>query len=456
MAVTITLRVGSTSSQDIALTSSGVAVLNYPLTAPDVDQQPIQNLGDGNSLSIPTWSNVTESLDLHISDTTAVLVADKVRAIERLLTLARAGTVGWLDERLYLRVQFDNDTEAWRSQILAAKLELEEGTNQIWKKYVRATLVITRRYYWETEAIQSVAMTSGPTSTATTGYVTAYNADDAHATNRNWFQMAADQIIGSIPAPARIYLKNNSGATRAAGTIYLGNYVFCDPTGVDPIFRQSDATSTDSSVGTSDTDIAYWSLSGGNLTEAFRGQFGRILVVWDSRPDATTLVRAVLQYRAPIPQVDLALGEQVLSPAAEYVTDLGALPIPPGRAWADTGTNLYLTLRGLAASGTDTVTTDWVQVMPAGQGRYRVLKGVFSSLSLDNGNEIIDDGPEGSVYLHTSGGDALPLYQPFFDPIYLWPNRLQRLRLIVSGNTSFEADQPWQVKVEYKPRRLSF
>lgn len=221
MAVAIILRVGSTSAQDISLTSSGVAVLDYPMGAPDVDQSAIQSLGDGNGLSVPTWSNVTESIDLHISDSTAALVAAKVQAIERLLNLARQGTMGWLDDRVYLRVQFDQDTTPWRSQILAAKLELAEGTNQIWKKYVKATLIITRRYYWETEALQAIAMTSGPTTTPTTGYVTVYNADSTHATNRNWWQIAADQVGGSIPAPAKLYIKNNSGSARAAGALFI-------------------------------------------------------------------------------------------------------------------------------------------------------------------------------------------------------------------------------------------
>lgn len=458
MPIDARLRVGSTSAQDVSLTSSGVSMGDTPWNeTPDIDQSVIENLGDGNSLSIPEWSNVTESIPLYILDSSAANVAAKVRAIENLLNIARQGSQGWLDDRLYLRVQYDHDSTAWRSQILAAKLEIPGGANQIWKNYVRATLIITRRYFWETETLQELQATSGTTTTPTTGFVTVYNADDAHATQRNWWQIAAAQVTGSIPAPATISIKNNSGATRVASTFYIGNYVFCAPTTVDPIFRQEDATGTDSSVDTNETDIAYWTLSGGNLTDAFRGQFGRILAVWNARPEPTTLVRAALQYRAPTPVVDLALGEQVLSPAADYVVDLGPLPIPPGRAWADMGSNLYLTVKGLAASGTDTVTTDWVQVFPTGFGRYRMIKGIFGSLNLGNQNMMVDDGSGGGVYLHVdSSGSHLPAYQPFFSPIYLWPNKTQRLRMIVSGGSTFEAGEVWQVKTQYRPRRLSF
>ena len=89
MALDARLRVGDSSTYDVSLTSSGVALLNIPWIGPDINQAPLQSLGDGNSLSVPSFSNVTESIDIHISDSTAALVAAKVQSIERLLDLAR-------------------------------------------------------------------------------------------------------------------------------------------------------------------------------------------------------------------------------------------------------------------------------------------------------------------------------------------------------------------------------
>lgn len=454
MALQVWLRVGDSSAQDISLTSSGVIILEYPMSAPDTNQQAIQSLGDGNSLSIPTWSNVTESIDVHVSGATAADVATKVRAIETLLNLARQGTMGWLDDRLYLRVQFDHDTEPWRSQILAAKWQSDTATNQIWRKFVKGTIIITRRYYWETEAYHPIEVTSGTTTTPTTSYCVVYNADDSHGTNRNWWQVAADQVGGSISAPARIYIKNDTGASRSAGAVFIGNYVFCDPTGVDPIFRHEDRDDGLLSAGTTESIISMWELDNENLTAAFRGQFGRIVAVWNDRPASTTLMRAAMMFRFPVPEVDLALGDQILSPTLDYVLDLGSLPIPPGRTWANTGDNLYLVIKGLAASGSDSITTDWLQVFPSGQGRYRVLRSVIN-LSLDDGDEIVDDGPGEGLY-SVGGGNAHHLYTGYFSPIYLWPNRINRLRMIISGNSSFEPDQPWQVRMDMRYRRLSF
>ncbi len=456
MSLQVTLRVGDTTAQDISLTLSGVTVLDYPMSPPTVDQALLEGLGDGNNLSTPSWSNVTESIEIRIALTTAALVADRVRAIELLCDLARQGTTGWLDEKLYLIARFDQDTEDWRSQILAARFVPTALTDHIWRNYVHGTLILTRRYYWETEAVKAISMTSGTTTVATTGYVQVYNSDDTHATNRNWWQIAADQVTGSIPAPARIYIKNNTGAARAAGSLYLGNYVWANPTTVDPIFRAEDATGSDITPGPSETDVYYWSLADGNLTDAFKGQFGRLVAVFSDRPAATTLLRAALQYRGPTPILDIAMGEQVLPATSDFVVDLGGIPIPPGGFWANAGSALYLAMKAKPVSGTDTVAVDWVQVFPSGAGRYRVLKGISASLSLNTGNEIIDDGIEGGTFLRvTATTDDLPLYKPLFEPIHLVPNKINRLRLIVSGGASMEAGMAWSVKMEYRARRLT-
>jgi hypothetical protein len=449
MAVQIWLRVGDTSTYDVSLTSSGVRVLDYPMNAPDINQMALQSLGDGNSLSVPNFSNVTESIDLHISDSTAALVADKVRAIERLLDLARQGTLGHLGDKLYLRIQFDHDALVWRSQILAARLEMEEGTDQIWKKFVRGTLIITRRYYWETEALQDVAVSSG-VSAATTGYATVYNNDDAHATQHSIFSIAAAQVTGSLPAPAKIHVKNISGSARDMSAVYLGNYVF----GVGGhIVRGENSTFTDTTPGATEQEIYTWAM--GALADTFRGQFGRLVVVWSDLPAATTLVRGLVDFRFPVPTFPLALGELMLG-TGDAVMDLGGLPIPP-TAWASggMGDKMAITVHAKAASGTDTLGIDWLQVFPSGKGRYRVIKSITPSYSIANNEELIDDGPADAVY-GNDGSDFYPVFRPFFDPIYLWPGRLQNLSVIISGGSAMEVGQTWGVKISYRPRRLSF
>lgn len=453
MAVSIILRVGDTSASDISLTSSGVSVLDYPLNAPDINQMALQSLGDGNSLSVPSFSNVTESLDLHVSDSTAALVSAKVQAIERLLDLARQGTLGHLADKLYLRVQFDHDALVWRSQILAAKLEVDEGTNQIWKKYVKATLIVTRRYYWEAETLQSVAVSSG-VSSATTGYAITYNADDTSATNQNYVDIAAAQVAGSIPAPARISIKNTSGSARNVSAVYLGNYVFIGSAGVDVIYRGEDASFSDTTPGTTEQEIYTWPLASSGLVDAMRGQFGRFVVAWSDLPAATTFVRALVDFRFSVPTFPMALGEPMLG-TGDAVMDLGGLPIPPtGYVGTTLGAKLALTIHAKAASGTDTLGIDWLQIFPSGAGRYRILKAI-EPYSIANNEEIVDDGPIGAVYAH-DGTSLYPVFKPYFEPLRLWPGRDQRIRYIISGGGSMQAGQTWGVSIKVRPRRLSF
>lgn len=448
MSISLILRIGSTSSQDISLTSGGVTLLGYAMQSPDVDQAALANLGDGNGLSVPSWSNVTESLDLHISAATPALVAAKVSAIEKLLDLARQGTTGWLDDRLYLLAQFDQDAEPWRSQILAAKLELEAVTDQIWRKYVKATLIVTRRFYWETEAEKLLSMTSHFTPAATTAGVRVYNNDDDPAFYQNWFDIAAAAATGTIPAPLKLTVRNDSLAVRSARAFYFGNYVYNAPTTVDPILR---VETTDTWTGTLGHTTHAIALSGGNLIDSFRGQFGRVLVTFSDMPEPTTLMRATLQIRFPSPEINIAIGEHVLA-GSNRVLDLGGLPIPPGH-WAGAGSKMYLTIQANAVNG-DSVGIDWVQIMPSGAGRYRVVKAIVTSYGLAHGDSMVDDGTVGTAY-SIEGGATIPVYRPFFEPLNVWPGKINRIRMLVQANLTVEANQPWMVSAAYHPRRLT-
>lgn len=444
------LRVGSTTAQDVALNSGGCMVTNYPMNSPTINQEALSDLQDGDTLSVPTFGNVSETIELMIQGTPTAIAA-KIEAIERLLDLARQGTIGYLDDRVYLVVQYESDTEAWRSQILAAQWMLPDTAGNLYRGTVTGSITITRRYFWETEALHAVAVTSAATTTPTTGYANVYNADDSSATNRNWWQCAADQVTGSLPAPAVLSLKNNSGAARYAATIFLGNYVYSEPTTVDPILRGAQAAGGSGTANATESDLWWW--AAGNLTTSFKNQFGRVIAIFSTRPNSTTLLRASLQYRLGAP-VDVAQGEQVISPSSEYAIDLGGLPLPPGGYWQNSSAASYVALKGKTPGFDDPVGINWLQVMPSGWGRFRTLRGISGSLQISAGNDVVDDGSEGGVYL-LSGTDRYPFYRPYFAPIYLWPNKINRIAFVVSSSFAMETGQAWQAKLQVRPRRLT-
>jgi hypothetical protein len=66
------------------------------------------------------------------------------------------------------------------------------------------------------------------------------------------------------------------------------------------------------------------------------------------------------------------------------------------------------------------------------------------------------DGPEGSVYILDGGTNRQPLYRPFFEPLYLWPGQINRMRMVISsGSFPMELDTAWQAKCEIRYRRLT-
>ena len=260
---------------------------------------------------------------------------------------------------------------------------------------------------------------------------------------------------GSLPAPCKITIKNYSGAQRRVESVHLGNYLFNGNDGVDPIFRGEEAAAGTSNVFITDEgDAIWWVLTSSNLLYGWRGQFGRMIGVFTSRPDTTTLVRASLHLRLGAQVIDLALAEPCLNQSSHYVLDLGSIPLPPSSAWQNSQGYMNLGIKGKTVTGTDTIGVDWIQIFPAGAGRYRLVKGI-SMITLEANEEIVDDGLLDSCYA-LSGGWVVPLFRPLFTPIHLWPGKLQRLRMLISsGNSTPEAGQGWGVRVQTRFRRLS-
>jgi hypothetical protein len=66
----------------------------------------------------------------------------------------------------------------------------------------------------------------------------------------------------------------------------------------------------------------------------------------------------------------------------------------------------------------------------------------------------VDDGIAQRTYARI-GSTPSPYYRAYHAPVHVWPNRTQRLRLMVQGHTTMEAGSLWQVKAWYRPRRLT-
>jgi hypothetical protein len=454
MAVQITLTDGATTIQ---LNSGAILSLSpgYEMATPVVDETVLRNLGDGDTIGAPTWGNVTETIPLLITGANAAAVVASIQGIERLLDVARQNRLTWNAKRVWLTVQFDQDAGSWRSEVLAGRLVVAQLPDQIWRNRVEASLIVTRRYFWE-GALTALELSSGPTGTPTTDWVTVYNADDLNGINRNWFHVAAAQVGGTLPSPLKLEIRNNSGLARSATTVHLSNYVFMDPTTVDPILRGEEAVGGATGTwGTSAETLTHrWLLTAGQIAD-LNGQYARIIMAPSTPPvKAATLLRAALliDTTGAGPLVVLASGEQVLR-GATGTLDLGVLPIPPGGAGVING-NLYLAIYGQVAGG-DTLIVDWVQLMASGEGLYRRIQTVNQGgWNIPNGDVLTDDGPEGVVYV-TESGTRLSIYRGVHKPLHVWPGVTQRMRLMIAAQGAMVPGTVWQVKASYRPRRLT-
>lgn len=435
----------------VNLNSGSILTTSYAMASPEVNEEVIQNLGDGDTLASPNWGNVVETLELLITGADAAAVRDSIQSIEKLLDKARQNRLTWRGVRVWIEVQFDHDGGVWwRSEVLAGRLTHKQVADEIWRAKVETALIITRRYFWEGPETQ-VQLTSAGTGSPTTGYATVYNNDDASA-NTNWFQVAAAQVTGVLPAPLKLEINNASGSDRALKTLHLGNYVHMNPTSIDPIMRADQAAIAVTSVANEIETLVYrWALAK-TLLDDLAGQYCRVLVAFTTVPSTNSLLRAKLQDNVGA-FADLVIGEQVRG-SGDAVLDLGAMPIPPGGAAnANNTTYLAITLQAPTVSG-DSVAVDWVQIMPAGFGLYRHIRGVYNNVPLNNGQSIIENGIDGNLYI-TDGTNQWASYRGIHAPLHVWPGVNNRFRLMKQGNGTLNAGEAYGLKAWVRPRRLT-
>lgn len=411
---------------------------------PRLEENTIQNVGDGDYVNPPTWRNVTETIPLLLIGS-ASTITSSLSSIQRMLDFSPAGRG---HRTKWLRVQYDHDSQVWRSEILAARV-VPGNANRLTMGTMEVSLIITRRYYWEGPETQLEL--SGPIHGATTNYVSVYNDDDATA-NSNWFQVAAAEVDGDLPTPIKLELRNQSGSTKIMRGIYLGNYAHIGTT-VDPIILGS-ASSVSGATHTWASDSEELTHRFGvpaSLIQNFDGRSGHVMAVFSSTIDVNTLVRASLQYGFSGNYYDVVIGEWVVS-GGHCVLDLGTFPIPPSGYTAIEG-NFYLTLHMQGPSG-DSVTVDWMQVLPAGPGQFRELRELISYINIANNDLVTDDALTGIVYATESGVNTVQ-HRGYGDPLHVWPNLTQRFRMIVEGSL-LEAGAAYGVKAWYRPRRLIY
>lgn len=403
-----------------------------------------------------TARDVTETAEVLLAGT-ASAIRSTVTNVERLLELARVRQRTRMGPRVYVEYQAVTGDDYYRSEILngRATWSPNPGARRLSATTPKVLVAFhwRRRGWWE-GALTQLALTSSANGTATTGYVTLYNNDAATPSQTNWIGIAAAQVGGSLPAPLKLELVQNDATARAWRDIYLANNAFADPAGMDPFLlgsaAVSGATANWGSATTHATKRFIWQLGTGKLADA-AGRYFRVLVAPAASITTGTYVKAWVMAYVGASYQTLWEGDEVLSAGAE-ILDLGAMPLPPG-GYDVERTNIAVAL-SVRAAGAGSMQVDFVQLTPADWGQYRHV--VQLGYDTDQNDALIDDGIEEQTYFYDAAlSKHLSIMRPLGLPLYVWPNRTQRLRALINGGGGFAPSWTMRAKAWYRPRVMT-
>lgn len=419
-------------------------------------------MSGGSQLDSDESYSLGETLELLIRGANAAAIQSSVSSIERLLEAARRFQFTGVGRKVYLNVQWDGEASLWRSQVLGGKLEVLGAPDQWSRLAIEAELVVTRRNFWEGPETQ-VNLTNGSGGPSLTQR-TIYNHDDGTAGHDNWVTLTGADVVGSIPAPAKIELQNSASNTDNFLKFRFGINAFSDPGNYAAMLQM------ESFAGGGHTAEANTGASGGQVLRVNTSVSGTATVTV-TIPAATVIdldgrwVRLLLRpfwanavpfYCIPTLKdvtstFSLFVGQQVTlmsNLAFTNMIDLGSFPIPPipnAGAWGD----LKLVLR-ITGPGSKYIELDDLFLFPLDS--YRVLD--MHSSTLGDTDYIVDNGYDELAYVETSGVRA-PLVLPRGDPLLLYPGISQKLYILHDTYYQAPTDNPLKVRVWYRPRRLS-
>lgn len=403
--------------------------------------------------------SIAETLQIYITGSSGSQVQTRQAALERLLLGVRNRAKSGVGPRVFLQLQLDSDASTWRSELFAYALPPREQALRLWpNNVVSLELSILRAPWWE-GALAQLPLTNSSASNNTSG-LTIYNHDDSGTNHDNYVQIAAADVGGSLPAPVKVELTNNTGGSLNYKWIWLANNAFSDPANFPHILEGeafvagggSTGSNADSSNGSYATiavtgeNYQQWTLSASLLAKA-RGYDFHLMARFRSVNNTVYIRPSILESTGAS---TLWRGSEVqVGTLSDAIVDLGVIPLPPGGYSSAYGAQrLQLYYR---TASTVTVQVDFLAFFPA--STFRRLALIPPQV---NGAQITDDQPEGRAYVVSSGAETAAVVTAGV-PLLVWPNTLQRVYVLHGFNDlSAAIDKTLSVKMWYRPRRASF
>jgi len=427
----ISLTDGTTT---VSLTTLGIGLINYVPSAPKAGA-----------------SSVTDSIKIVFYGSTTAEMQGKINAVERLFTHAARRSMSGAGARVFLQFQPIGEATTWRSNVYSGMVMLDDDALTVFgQARIQAEIVLTRAPYWEGARTQIPL--SNPNGSNNTAGLTINNG----ATN--YANIAASSVVGAMPAPLEVRMRNTSGAGRGYYGFHIAVNTFAQTAayhieGEARTNGRPTATLAGASGGsivkaenTSPIDLAF-NLPATTLS-AYAGRWVHVLARIASLFDGGQPLYAWAQLYDYYGLVSLYRTPMITPLATTHITDFGMIPLPPGGSNGGNWAQMVLRL-WFQGAPTLSVWLDYLAFAPAEERFYRYM--VQRGMQVLDQDWVVDDGIENQQYLIESGANH-PIYTSITSPVHVMPNADQRLYVWQEGYGA-RADWAMQVQAFYRPRR---
>lgn len=412
----------------LQLQSNGCEVMDYTMRGPRPARR---DQASRVSAEPPDYEDVSETLRLMVTEATQARVQDKTRRLEAFLERARLNSRRRPEDAVYLYIQFDEDNWLWRSELLSGELSAENPLDSLWKLHTPVSITFTRRYYWEMAEANPVklAISANGQSASTAGRTVIFGQN-------SWIHIAANQVPGSLPAPLKLEIRNNSGNGQFMTQTWLINNAHATPPTISVVRTAGQMTEPGSNR---------WLLPS-NLVNACKGRYVRALLHHTSGGITGTAQGLLEVSDVSGSSFFTAWRGQVVE--RQGITDLGVFPLPPG---AESGGYGDLYFRAITAWP-----VDHVKLIPvSSERRVAVMDSALGSgLGFADGEALVDDGILGESYAQYDTGIKTPMVIGRGEPLWVWPGIAQRVHIVWAGfSYGYRPTYTAEVHAWVRPRR---
>lgn len=421
--------------------------------------------------------NVTESAVVLMTGSTIANLITAIRNLERSNMIAlRYGKIG-AGDRAFLKFRPHSAADTFRSELF--KIAVQPTDDPIWgfpsgwsNQLLRVTLAYTRAPFFELDTLTTIPLTNGNGSGLTTG-INVYDANDESGSSpnkiHNYVEMAAADILGSIPTPAHIQITNSFAAT--ARRFYIGHKAQGDPSNFTHWLEAESATlgtgvasaadadcsngnkATVTNVPATERTLFTWTLTNTQASYIL-SQWIRFIARFEDKPNnATCQARLTLLDSATLAVIGRT--DWTALNTADVLQSLGTLIFSRNLQGQTTLGALKLVLSAKDSAAICDFGLDVLMLMPIDGGdSFRYLKPIDETLvAVPASTGVLVDNPIDYAEPFVEG--MQDVYSGYGGSIMLVPNTINRLYFMHDGGDASAAiTRVISVIVKYRPRVL--